>query len=211
MAEHRPLFRIYRGLDVTSKESLNEAEALFKGLDKPKVVIGNTRLPILGVTGLTRATSSYGASKLNSLIHPLPESAEEQVTLPVKGLYSFQGRKILPWLMVQLQDREGLIEQEVNFFRQRIDQYVKPISEMRSYAPRLALGRVAIENLTMQFVEEMEACLPESLTLQPISYPVYTPMNTSGKDETPLTPRHGYKMKRQPIPPGLLAHMRTTE
>lgn len=203
----RPKFFIRRYPERESLADIRGAQSVLNDADGPLALVQAPHLTIAGDNRIEMATRQLGPDNLNSLIHPLPDTAHEPITLGVQGLRSVRGSRELPYLMVQLDD-DGTYREERRILRGRIERYLY-IGDTYDYPPHVSLGRVGLESLTMELVEEIEEQLPDSMTFTPIVHPQYTSENTGVyTEEAPLAVRRDARVMRQAVPRGLLEAMR---
>lgn len=204
----RPTFFIGRYPDGESFSQIKQAQEKLEDVDK-KIIVQRPHLTYAGSKPIVKATLNLSVENLNTLIHPLPDTATEMLTLGVKGLRLVQGRRLLPYLTIELEDDGGIFSQERGAVYGRVAEYLN-INPMRDIPPHVSLARVGLESLSLQLVDGIEEDLPTSMTFKPISFPNYDRFGDEGiSDITKLTPRKSIRPKQAPVPQGLLDSFRS--
>jgi hypothetical protein len=198
-----PPFFIGRKPNAESKSHIADAQTKLEVAESFKR-ISDPRLALIGGIGIVKATRGLSVEDLNTLIQPLPDSGEFNMELAVRGLQLIHGRKLLPYLAIKLDDSESVYRNEVKLFQNRAESYL-PIKKYDGVlSAQVSLGRVSIDNLTMELVEQIESDLPQTLTFDPIIFTNYDIENVGPINKKLVEPSN----QRKSIPIDFLNSLR---
>lgn len=172
---NRKNFFIARHLDKVTLSTLRSVQKNIKENTENFTISQTPHLTYAGSKFVVKRAMDLQPEQLYDAVFPLPMTALERLTLPVKGIKSVQGRREKPYLVIDLDDSEQHYSREKYAIDQRVTRVLgmKALSASRLIPAHVTLGKAFTKDLSNEVIDRAESELPDSLTFKSISYPSY--------------------------------------